>query len=190
MNWLWLEEVWPRDQRPTLLRDRAVVNSKSIQDLNLMHDMYIKQQRAENSKMAMLKKDELPPRVKFGEGKDDGQERLHPARWLRLPFVDPKKYYDQVPVKHDHKYKNLALEFGGCSNNIADRTIHMLHDRRNSVEIKHFMTENSSVASKPMKEIRRKEDEELVTLSDYNWSEPQSVRQVKKLINLLICWKC
>ena len=52
------------------------------------------------------------------------------------------------------------------------------------------MTENSSVASKPMKEIRRKEDEELVTLSDYNWSEPQSVRQVKKLMNLLICWKC
>ena len=60
----------------------------------------------------------------------------------------------------------------------------MMHDRRNSVEIKHFMADNSSVTSKPMKEIRRKEDDELVTLSDYNWTEPQSIRQVKYL-NLL-----
>lgn len=140
--------------------------------------MYVKQLRAENSKMSLLKKDELPPRVKFAEGKDDGQEKLHPARWLRLPFTDPKKYYDQVPMKHDHKYKNLALEFGGCNSNLSDRTIHLMHDRRNVLEMKHFMSENSSVSTRPMKEIRRKEDEELVTLSDYNWVEPQSVRQV------------
>ena len=76
-------------------------------------------------------------------------------------------------VKHEHKYKNLALEFGGCNSNIADRTI------------KHFMSQNSSVASQPMKEIRRKEDEELVTLSDYNWAVPQSVRQVRTFINYL-----
>ena len=45
----------------------------SIQDINLMHDMYLKQLRAENSKMSMLKKDELPPRVKFAEGKTTGR---------------------------------------------------------------------------------------------------------------------
>ena len=185
IQWKWLEQVWPKDSRPSLLLDRAAVSKMTIQDINLMHGMYVTQLRAESSKLSLLKKDELPPKIKYGEGKDDGQERLHPARWLRLPFVHPKKYYEQVPIKHEHKYKNLALEFGGCNSNIADRTIHLLHDRRNVVEIKHFMSENSSVASRPMKEIRRKEDEELVTLSDYNWAVPQSVRQVRALINYL-----
>ena len=37
-----------------------------------------------------------------------------------------------------------------------------------------------------MKEIRRKEDKELITLSDYNWSEPQSVRQVKQICKFLM----
>lgn len=142
--------------------------------------MFLKKEKAENSKHALLKKDELPPRIKFGEAKDNGVDKLHPARWLRLPFANPKDYYGQVPVKFDHKYRGLNLEFSGCSNSIADKTILLMQDRRNPVELKHFMGENCAVSSKPMKEIRRKEDEELVTLSDYNWSEPQSIRQVGK----------
>lgn len=57
-----------------------------------------------------------------------------------------------------------------------------MHDRRNTVELKHFMSENTGVASKPMKEIRRKEDEELITISDFNWTEPQSIRQVQEAL--------
>ena len=57
-----------------------------------------------------------------------------------------------------------------------------MHDRQNTVELKHFMSENTGVASKPMKEIRRKEDEELITISDFNWTEPQSIRQVQEAL--------
>ena len=185
-QWKWIEEVWPRDSRPSILRDKATVNNMSVQDLNLMHDMFIKQQKQETCKLQLLKRDELPPRKKFSEGKDDGQTRLHPARWLRLPFSGPEKWYNQVPIRHENVYRNLSLEFGGCSSSVADRTIQLMHDRRNLVELKHFMAENSSVATKPMKEIRRKEDEELITLSDYNWSEPQSVRQVKQICKFLM----
>ncbi len=95
-KWKWLEEAWPRDSRPAILQNRSNVAKASIQEITLMHDMHLKQQKSENSKLAMLKKDELPPRIKFGEDKDDGKTCLHKARWLRLPFTDPKDYYSQV----------------------------------------------------------------------------------------------
>ena len=96
IKWQWLEEAWPRDSRPPILRIKSNVEEMSIQELTLMHDMHLKQQKSENSKFSMLKKDELPPSIKFGEDKDDGKAKLHKARWLRLPFSEPKIYYDQV----------------------------------------------------------------------------------------------
>ena len=88
----------------------------------------------------------------------------------------------KVPVKHDHKYRNLALEFSGAGNSLSDKTILLLHDRRNVMELKHFMSENASVSGRPMKEIRKKEDEGVVTISDFSWSEPQSMRQVQEAL--------
>ena len=96
IKWRWLEETWPRESRPAILRIPKEVEMMSIQELTLMHDMSLKQLKSENSKFSMLKRDELPPKVKFEKGKDDGKKRLHKARWLRLPFSDPKDYYDQV----------------------------------------------------------------------------------------------
>ena len=96
IKWRWLEETWPRDSRPAILRIPKEVEKMSIQELTLMHDMSLKQLKSENSKFSMLKRDEIPPKVKFEKGKDDGKKRLHEARWLRLPFSDPKEYYDQV----------------------------------------------------------------------------------------------
>ena len=81
-----------------------------------------------------------------------------------------------------HKYRNLSLEFSGSGNALADKTILMMHDRRNALELKQFMSENASVSGKPMKEIRRKEEESVVTISDFNLAEPQSLRQVQEAL--------
>ena len=157
--------------------------SGQFNDISVMHKMYVNQHKLSNSKQELLKKDVLPPTRKFTETKDNGVVKLHPARWLRMPFADPKDYYHLIPVMHEKRYRSLALEFSGNGSTVPDKTIMMMHDRRNPLEIKHFMKENCSVASKPMKEIRRKEDEELVTISDYNWTEPQFLRQVKHSLN-------
>ena len=37
IQWKWLEQVWPKDSRPSLLLDRAAVSKMTIQDINLMH---------------------------------------------------------------------------------------------------------------------------------------------------------
>jgi len=124
IKWQWLEEAWPRDSRPPILRIKSNVEEMSIQELTLMHDMHLKQQKSENSKFSMLKKDELPPRIKFGEDKDDGKAKLHKARWLRLPFSEPKMYYDQVTSKkiNEVRFKfSWTNELMGISHNLLLR---------------------------------------------------------------------
>ena len=74
-----------------------------------MHDMHLKNLKSESSKYSLLKKDELPPRVKFSKDRDDGKPKLHKARWLRLPFVEPKEYYSQVIIHYT--YLKLKIHF-------------------------------------------------------------------------------
>lgn len=129
------------------------------------------------TKGAALKQDEIPGKVKFPAGKDDGLKKLHAARLLRLPISKPKEYYDQVPVKHSKRFRNISLEFSGCANEVSHKAILLLHDRRNPVELKHFLTENLNVASKPIKLSQRKEDS-FISSTDYAWDEASSMRQV------------
>lgn len=55
----------------------------------------------------------------------------------------------------------------------------LMHDRRNSVELKFFMGENCAVTSKPMNKITRNSGAEIVTLEDFDWANPMSMRQVR-----------
>ena len=89
-KFIWLNGMWDLDTRPEHLRNPDIVRDMSYQDLDIQYSRFLKQQEEENSKHSLLKKDVLPPRLKFAEGRDDGQRKLHPARWLRLPFSDPK----------------------------------------------------------------------------------------------------
>ena len=89
-KFIWLDGFWDLESRPMHLRNPDVVRDMSYQDLDIQYSRFQKQQEDDNSKHSLLKKDVLPPRVKFPEGKDDGQRKLHPARWLRLPFTEPK----------------------------------------------------------------------------------------------------
>ena len=135
------------------------------------------------TKGAALKQDEIPEKVKFPAGKDDGLKKLHAARFLRLPLSEPKEYYKQVPIKHSKRFRNISLEFSGCANEVSEKTILLLHDRRNAIELKHFLAENLNVASRPMRFSQKKEDDSLVSTADYSWDEASSMRQVLEKIN-------
>ena len=74
------------------------------------------------------------------------------------------------------------MEFSGCEAAVSDKTIMLMHDRRNAVELKYFMPENSAVTSKPMNKITRNSGAEIVTLEDFDWANPVSMRQVQEAI--------
>ena len=180
-NWARLREVWELESRPKALQNKKTVNNMSMQEIFQLHSMYAHNEKV-TAKETTAKQDELPGKTSFRAMKDDGVRRLHAARWLRLPFSDPSSYYDQVPVKHSKKYQNLNLEFARGANKISDKVILNMQDRRHSTELKHFLSENTNVASKPIKEIRRQEKEGVVSFQDYSWEEPQSMRQVLEAI--------
>ena len=92
-KWQWIEETWPRATRSSTLQTRAQVESKSLQEISLMHKMHVNQKKLEKTMQSQLKKDEIPPTLKFRAAKDNGQNHLHAARWLRLPFCEPKDYF-------------------------------------------------------------------------------------------------
>jgi hypothetical protein len=53
------------------------------------------------------------PVIMFPKKSDDGQYKLHPARWLRLPTTDPSSWCDQVPLKTNPIIRNMPLEYSG-----------------------------------------------------------------------------
>ena len=180
-NWHRINEVWDKESRPKTLQNKSIVNKMSMQEIFQLHSMFVQNEKSA-SKDSTARQDEIPDRISFKAKKDDGVKRLHPARWLRLPFADPSTYYDQVPVKHHRKYRNINLEFAGGANKVSDKVILNMHDRRHSLELKHFLSENTNIASKPIKEVRRQEKDGVVSFQDYSWEEPQSMRQVLEAI--------
>ena len=70
------------------------------------------------------------------------------------------------------------------SNCVADSTIVDLHDRRNQLTLKKFLSENVSVANKPKVETRTQNEEgSTSTLYDFNWKKPTTLSQVQEAVH-------
>ena len=95
----------------------------------------------------------------FAEEKDDCQTNLHSARFTRYPLASPKDWFHRMPIRRQPVYKALKLKFFGGSNCLASKTIEKCHDRSETLSLKHFHTENATVASRSKKEIKRVNDE-------------------------------
>ena len=72
----------------------------------------------------------------------------------------------------------------GCNNCVADSTIVDMHDRRNQLTLKKFLSENVSVANKPKVETRTQNEEgSTSTLYDFNWQKPTTLSQVQEAVH-------
>ena len=76
---------------------------------------------------------------------------------------------------------------------LFDQVIAARHDRRNSLQLKHFNRSNANITAKPMREIRSRDSDGVSTISDYDWTLPTSLKQVQEcLVNFgatnLILW--
>ena len=91
-----------------------------------------------------------------------------------------------IPAARSHVYKTIPLKFSGSQSKLMEKTIGFLHDRAKALPIKNFHLQNACVAAKPMKKIKRKDAEGLVTLFDYSWEEPSSLAEfTEALINYI-----
>ena len=128
--------------------------------------------------------DALPPLRHFEAGDDDGYMILHPARFGPRPFCDEAVLYAHVPMKLEHVYKNINTALFGADSQISERAIGLLHDRTVFVPLKVFSKMNATVSWKPMVEERRRSENRIASVVDYDWHELENIAHVQDaLIN-------
>ena len=128
--------------------------------------------------------DTLPPLRHFEAGDDDGYTVLHPARFGPRPYCDEDELYKHVPMKLEHVYKNINTALFGGNSQISERAIGLLHDRTVPVPLKMLSKMNATVSWKPMVEERRRSENRVASVVDYDWRELENIPSVQDaLIN-------
>lgn len=143
-----------------------------------------RQRETGGSSDSKYKVDALPPLRQFEAGGDDGNLNLHPARFGPRPFCDEEELYKHIPMKLEHVYKNINLALFGADAQISERAIGLLHDRTVPVSLKMFSKMNATVSWKPMIEERRRSENRVASIVDYDWRELDNIPGIQDaLIN-------
>jgi len=129
-----LEMLWPKDDRPKRLQKKSVIEGKSMSIMLRMKDQYAKEMEKKGMGAAVYGRDQKPKPIKYKAMRDDGEKKLHPARFERMPRGEPKEYWDQVPIGRPEVYRHLRLQHLGVEN-VPEATIVKLHDRKVPVEL-------------------------------------------------------
>ena len=188
-NWALTLPYWPLETRQPIMQNKTVVNAMDRNHLFKIMELdqnQRKQEKAEN--MEVFRNDDQIPLTKYKEGKDDRRKRFHPASFLRLPVCDQSVYWDQIPVKRTPLFRNIQLKPTGSEHQISDKAVEFLHNRSAMISLKLFLPENINVTSKPLREVKKYEDQGLCTTTELQWENATSISQIKEaLISYGIC---
>jgi hypothetical protein len=78
----------------------------------------------------VFSKDGKPEKIHFKAKTDNGVNKLHQARGLRLPIAHPKHWFKLVvPKKRDAIIRNFPMDHLGLTGHIADDILGKLHNR-------------------------------------------------------------
>jgi hypothetical protein len=108
---------------------------------------------------------------------------LHPARFGPRPYCDEDELYKHVPMKLEHVYKNINTALFGGNSQISERAIGLLHDRTVPVPLKMLSKMNATVSWKPMVEERRRSENRVASVVDYDWWELENIHSVQVSLN-------
>lgn len=177
-------ELWKKEDRPVRYRNSAAFNALAQDTVCKMITMYNEQKKQKSNTSDSIGRTVKLRTRKFKAGKDDGYTVLHPARFLRQPFGPPKKWWKEVPINRDSEgvCLDLPLEFVGCANNIATKTLSHLHDRTYPLQLRMLSPDNVNINTRAKKRIERMEGGELTTLNDYWWTEVDAVKRAQDCI--------
>ena len=181
--WNYLEEKWPdHEDRPSILRDREIVKTLTFREVHyLMKNEKLAEKKS--STMERATKDVKPKNISFKEGDDNRNDVIHAASLLRSPISNPENYWQLMPKKRKAIFKAMPLKFLGGNSCIADKTIIAAHDRTTPQLLKHYLTENCSVANRPKREFKTVNDGVSCSITDDWWDTPASLKSVQEAYN-------
>ena len=188
-NWALTLPYWPLETRQPVMQNKVVVNAMNRDHLFKIMELDQNQQKQEKAEnMEVFRNDDLIPVTKFKEGKDDRKKRFHPASFLRLPICDQSVYWDLMPAKRTPLFRNIQLKPTRSEHQISDKAVEYLHNRTAMISLKLFLPENINVTGKPLREVKKYEDQGLCTTTELQWENATSICQIKEaLISYGIC---
>ena len=181
MNWKFLNDCWPMEERPDSLRVKKYVAKLSSEKIRSYFKLWQEGQKAKKESDSVVR-DVKPREVKFREGIDDSFNKLHPARFCRFPLEDPKIWWYKTPTARRETYVSMPLDFLGVENMVSDVTIKKMHKKTEVLELKLFYSENVNVASRSKKETRTQNSGKVSTTLEYNWHAPSTLSQSKEAV--------
>ncbi len=129
ITWHLLNKAWPYDQRPPYLRKRNIIYQNTLE----VWLGYMKQvdslEKKKNLGKEVFAKDGKPEKIHFKAKTDNGVNKLHLARTLRLPVAHPKHWFKIIPKKRDEIVRNFPMDHLGLTGHIPDDVIGKLHNR-------------------------------------------------------------
>ena len=122
--------IFPYSERPPELKNRKLVNQMSMSEIEAMFNMTKSREKSLGAQKLFqaVNSDVKHPKVKLKKGKDNCTNKLHPARFLRKPITSPDQWYKEMPLQRTPVIRQLPLEFTGTHDQVAERTIEILHD--------------------------------------------------------------
>ena len=113
VDWELLEDLWPIEDRPRRLKEKRAVKGMSLGQLMRIKEQYEKENEKKGLGSAVYGRDKKPKAKKFKAQKDDGEKKLHPARFESLPRVAPAKFWKHVPTGRSEVYRHLPCSTWG-----------------------------------------------------------------------------
>jgi hypothetical protein len=134
-----MNEMWPIERRPHHLQNRKIVQKLSLGKLMRYKEIYEKEAEKQGMGAALYGKDMKCKKTTFKRCSDDGVQKLHKARFCRMPLAQPKKYYKQVPKRRQEIFRHFPLEHYGADNQVTEQVIVRMHDRQVPVDLDSFV---------------------------------------------------
>ena len=141
-TWALMLRIWPLEDRPEEMVNPEIVNALSFDQILKYKKHYEAQIKREGKGEGVFGRDASIPTVQFDVGEDNCMDKLHPARFQRLPVTERKKWWHLVPVKRAHTYRRLALVHAGAEGKVSECVIVRAHDRSLPLKIKMFFSSN------------------------------------------------
>ena len=132
--------------------------------------------------------------VMISEGVDDATTEFHPQRYsMRPPVGGPIKVWDQYPTHWPEVFYSVNLADVGLENQLGQKVIKLLHDRRSKIEVKMFAPTNAHIGRAGSKTTNLKQCENGSTdlTTKDNWVNVLTMNGLMQALdNMVAAWAC
>ena len=149
--------------------------------LKLVMSLRVLAEKLESKKDSseLCKNDDVLPTVRYKECKDNGRDKLAPARFERMPVIPPGDWFGKVPKVRESIFRSLPLDPTGTQHSVSDECITIMHNRCKVLTVKNLSSENINVSARPLREKKTADGSNITTTTELAWSQPTSLSQLK-----------